>query len=129
MAYEKVISFGLVPTYDRAAKHRAGSDDESDVDVVPALLLLTQRQHPLEKSIYDRFVKIMRCPSSPLSDWALEIGALPDPRKATEVQPARNEVTVRRLSLSLSLLLLLFILSLIFFCYYFQYHCCCCCHA
>lgn len=89
---EKIISFRIVPTYDRSAK---GLGPDEDVTITPALLLLTQRQNQEDSSKFDRHVKIIRCPNVPLSEWALEIGALPDPRKATEVQPAAAEVTVR----------------------------------
>lgn len=64
------------------------------MNITAAILLLTQRPNQDDKSQYDRHVKIIRCPTTPLSDWALEIGALPDPRKATEVQPAAADVTV-----------------------------------
>lgn len=89
VAGEKIASFRLVPAYDK--KQRDESPDE--FEVTPALLLLTQRGD-IDISV-ERSLKIIRCPTTPVSNWGLEIGALPDPRLATEVQPSTSTITVR----------------------------------
>lgn len=84
---EKIISFRVVPTYDKNTKDGA--------EVTPALLLLTQRQSVLDSTPYERYLKILRCPTTSIGNWALEMGTLDDPRRAKEVQPNTTEVTVR----------------------------------
>ena len=85
-----MTSFRIVPTYDK--KQRENNPNE--VEVTPALLLLTQRQASEDESKFQRELKIIRCPTTAVTDWSLEIGALPDPRFATEVQPSKTSITV-----------------------------------
>ena len=64
---------------------------------VPALMLLTQVSDD-DSSSGDsvvRHLKLLRCPTSSVVEWPLEIGLLPDPRRATEVLPGDHIVTVR----------------------------------
>jgi hypothetical protein len=44
--------------------------------VIPSLLLLTQRFNE-DNENYDRQLKNLRCPVSPINEWSLEIGLLP----------------------------------------------------
>lgn len=59
---------------------------------VPALLLLGQSSG--ESREFKRELMITRCPASPISEWELEIGMLPDPRVAVEFLPGKTNVTV-----------------------------------
>lgn len=88
ISYEKIISFRVVPTYNKSLKETATSIEE--LEKTAGLLLLVQRQMNgrLERQLY-----ILRCPTVEIKDWALEMGALPDPRKAREVQPAAADIT------------------------------------
>ena len=85
---EKIISFRIVPTYEKTVK------DDASPEITPALLLLTQTHSVLATSPYERYLKILRCPTTPINLWALEMGSLDDPRRAKEVQPNTSEVTV-----------------------------------
>ncbi len=92
MPSEKLLSFRVVPTYDKVEAELASPANPTQI--TPGLLLLTEKQ--LETS--DRRIKqlkIVRCPIVAVSDWSLEIGTTPDPRKATEVLPGAVDVTVR----------------------------------
>lgn len=80
---EKVINYRIVPTCTK------GKDGAAPT---PALLLLTQRAQD-NRQLHDRRLRIIRCPATPMADWALEIGALPDPRMASEVLPASADAT------------------------------------
>ncbi len=88
---EKITAFRIVPTYDKKVKE---TEDTNEVEVTPGLLLLVQKPWGLEVGKFEKHLFIARCPTSAIADWPLEIGTLPDPRKATEVQPAANEITV-----------------------------------
>jgi hypothetical protein len=59
---------------------------------VPGLLLLGQSDG--ENREFKRELMITRCPASPIVEWELEIGMLPDPRVAVEVLPGKTNVTV-----------------------------------
>ena len=96
VANEKIISFRVVPTYDKKTRE----ENPDDVEVTPALLLLTQRR-AVDSDEYKRDLKIIRCPITPVGHWGLEIGALPDPRLATEVQPGTHAITVSILPMTL----------------------------
>lgn len=89
ISYEKIISFRVVPTYNKSLKETATTIEE--LEKTAGLLLLVQRQ---VNGHLDRHLYIMRCPTSEIKDWALEMGTLPDPRKAREVQPAAADITV-----------------------------------
>lgn len=90
---EKVINFRVVPTYDKETKGAQRS--ETDVGLTSAgLLLLTQRQNEVDKSIFERDLKILRCPTTPINQWGLEIGTLTEPRRAKEVQPTSSDIVV-----------------------------------
>lgn len=109
---EKIISMKLVPTYDRRDERiqclldgsggSGGSSSSSEADdpiITPGLILLTQKQRPdtatpLGANV-TRSLRIARCPVGDLKLWSLEMGALPDPRVANEVQSAASEITVR----------------------------------
>lgn len=85
MVDDKVVRFKIVPTYEK------DTSSGTSVVITPALLLLTE--HQMDDKPH-RQLKIVRCPCSPVSEWALEIGTTPDPRKATEVLPSNTEITV-----------------------------------
>jgi hypothetical protein len=91
---EKIISFRIVPTYNkRALTEKEGNNPT--VDITPGLLLLVQK--PTDSTSLgqvERFLYSIRCPTVDIPDWGLEIGTLEDPRKAKEVQPAATEITV-----------------------------------
>lgn len=63
---------------------------------MPGLLLLGQSDGG-EAREFKRELLVMRCPTSPVSEWEMEIGMLPDPRVATEVLPGKTNVSVRPL--------------------------------
>lgn len=48
----------------------------------------------MDTSQFERNLKIIRCPTTPISQWGLEIGTSSEPRRATEVQPTASDVTV-----------------------------------
>lgn len=60
---------------------------------VPGLLLLGQRDGG-EHRDHRRDLMLMRCPSSAITEWELEIGMQPDPRVAEEVLPGKTNVSV-----------------------------------
>ena len=41
-----------------------------------------------------KHLKVIRCPAIEMSHWALEVGTLPDPRKANEVLCSVSKITV-----------------------------------
>jgi hypothetical protein len=91
--YERVVGFRVVPTYDKGEPD--GDEQTGPVAVIPALLLLTERPDAAdEDAVPTKHLKIVRCPSQPVADWALEIGTTPDPRKATEVLPSAADIIV-----------------------------------
>jgi hypothetical protein len=57
---------------------------------VPTLMLLTQSNSTGRP---ERSLKLLRCPTTSIKEWGLEIGLLPEPRKALEVFPRLAEVT------------------------------------
>jgi hypothetical protein len=64
--------------------------------VTPGLLLLTQIHDPSDSSNLERQIKLIRCPTTNISEWGLEIGTLPDPRVAIEFQPTPSEISVSK---------------------------------
>lgn len=97
----KIITFRVIPTYEKSdvlnrwsSKENILELSEKESKVTPGLLLLTQKQNDFDKSKYVRQLKLLRCPQSNISEWGLEIGALPEPRLAAEVQPAHTELTL-----------------------------------
>lgn len=106
--YEKITSFRIVPTYEKAQSENPGSS------LTPALLMLTQKVNPANTVgiSFTRQVRILRCPTSPTSEWALEIGTLPDPRKAIEVQPGKADISVSFIII-ISIYFFLFLVCLI----------------
>ena len=54
----------------------------------PAIVMLTN-----DNDNGDRHLKVVRCPTSALKDWALEIGLLPEPEKISTVFPGTSDVT------------------------------------
>lgn len=114
---EKVLSFGLVPTYLKseaalAIGQTAGGDEEEEGDeedtsekdeaakatITPAVLLLTER-HGDEDDDEDsdeifRNLKVVRCPAVDMATWALEVADIAEPRLASEVLPGASVVTV-----------------------------------
>jgi hypothetical protein len=105
---EKIISFRVVPTYNKSlSKNGAVINKGGDsFEKTPGLLLLVQRSASHTIGDFERHLSIIRCPTTNMTDWGLEIGALPDPRKAREVQPAASDITVSHV---FSLLLLAFL--------------------
>eukprot|EP00981_Chlorochromonas_danica_P011135 scaffold3776_cov166-Ochromonas_danica.AAC.10 len=77
---EKVLNFRLLPTINK-----------NDEEVVPALLLLTERHLEDQTAIHS--LRLSRCPSTAITEWAIEIGTLPDPRLAFEVLPGETNVS------------------------------------
>ena len=75
---EEVIGFRLV----------ASKQDESCEHNTPAVVMLTN-----DNDNGDRHLKVVRCPTSPLKDWALEIGLLPEPEKISPVLPSNKKTT------------------------------------
>ncbi len=91
---EKVLDFQVVPTYDCSAsngsknKRLSGGGSAATIVVTPALLQLTcvSSLHT-ENDEREKHLKILRCPPSAVSQWAMEIGLLDEPRLAHEVLP------------------------------------------
>lgn len=91
---EKILSFRVVPTYDKTVKAAQQQNPVGTSHVSnPGLLFLTQRQVGQQKGRFERDMKLMRCPTTAISNWGLEIGTLSDPRRATEVQPTSNDIS------------------------------------
>eukprot|EP01038_Epipyxis_sp_PR26KG_P005985 gene5985-8242_t len=87
---EKLVGFRVVPSYERTLGKEHNTNNTT---VVPALLLLCQKQDEIDRGKYYRYLNLLRCPKSSVGEWRLEIGTLPDPRRAIEVLPAISEVT------------------------------------
>lgn len=90
---EKIINFHVVPTYNKDIKGAQRSESDTGL-TSPGLILLTQRQKEVDTSQFERNLKIIRCPTTPISQWGLEIGTSSEPRRATEVQPTASDVAV-----------------------------------
>lgn len=73
---EEILDFCLVPTIEK--------DEAVESAPVPALCIVFECDNDFDDS-YIRVMKVVRCPKGDLSDWALEIGLLPEPRLPCEI--------------------------------------------
>lgn len=86
------MGFRVVPTWEKNNAIDALKED-TDAAPVPGLLFLTQREDQLGNMV--RQLKLLRCPTTPIREWSLETGLLPEPRDAKEVLAGETPVTVR----------------------------------
>ena len=99
---DEVVSIRLIPCIDSSTSSSnimSILSSEEDRPPIPAIMFLTQSSrpaaaaYPLETQL--RSLQLLRCPKTPLSQWALEIGMLPDPHPAYDCLPWVEPVTVR----------------------------------
>ena len=97
-ADEEVVGFRLVATVEKSQKS-ALQDEFGAVygagACVPAVMLVSQcagwsgadgdgsESAPDTTALPQRQLKLLRCPTSPVSEWQLELGLLPEPRFAS----------------------------------------------
>lgn len=110
LSFEKVLSFDIMPSCERgeASTTPDGGDGDTDNNVLvitPALLLITSKNNDDNGDGDDgdeekkplRQLKLVRCPVTDMSQWALEVGTLMDPRPAVEVCSSTSRITVSTL--------------------------------
>jgi len=62
---------------------------------VPSLLILTKSLSEDSNEKTQSYLKLVRCPSTALSEWPLEIGINPEPRLTNEVLSRNSKITVQ----------------------------------
>ena len=83
LSFEKVLSFNVIPSCEKG-ETSSSLDDGDD-----------EEKKPL------RQLKLVRCPVTDMSQWALEVGTLMDPRPAVEVCSSTSRITVSNIQLYL----------------------------
>jgi hypothetical protein len=91
----EVVGFRVVSTLDHS--------DHSDVarGGVPGLLMLGQSESSEGEGTV-RELLMLQCPASPVAEWSMELGLLPEPRPAMEVLPGKKAVSVSTETIVLS---------------------------
>lgn len=109
LSFEKVLSFDVMPSCEKG--EASSNPDDGDGDntdnnyvpvITPALLLFTSKSNDNdddgdnddEEKKPLRQLKLVRCPVTDMSQWALEVGTLMDPRPAVEVSSSTSRITV-----------------------------------
>jgi len=101
---EEVVSIRLVPSLDSTGNSTSGSGvgiaaADEEKTPYPAVMFLTQSSrvldsgYPLELQL--RSLQLLQCPTTPITQWALEIGAMPDPHPVYDCMPWVAPITVR----------------------------------
>ena len=93
VSFEKFVNFEIIPSYE-GNSNPIMEDNTITMDVTPALLIVSQKPNELDDTQYNKHLKAIRCPLVDMNHWALEVGTLPDPRKAIEVLPSVSKITV-----------------------------------
>ena len=113
LSFEKVLSFNVIPSCEKGETSSSLDDGDGDnkdnyVPVItPALLLFTSKSYDNDDDDDDeekkplRQLKLVRCPVTDMSQWALEVGTLMDPRPAVEVCSSTSRITVSNIQLYL----------------------------
>ena len=83
----EVVGFRVVSTLEHSSEFAVAGN------CIPGLLLLGQSESK-EGDGTARELLLLQCPTSPVTEWSMELGLLPDPRPATEVLPGKKPVTV-----------------------------------
>ena len=110
LSFEKVLSFNVMPSCEKGETSSSLDDGDGDnkdnyVPVItPALLLFTSKSNDNnddddEEKKPLRQLKLVRCPVTDMSQWALEVGMLMDPRPAVEVCSSTSRITVSSIQL------------------------------
>lgn len=98
VSFEKFVDFTIIPSYeDDPHSSTTIMDDSTTIvttDITPALLIVSQKTNELDETQSNKHLKAIRCPIVDMNHWALEVGTLPDPRKAIEVLPSVSKITV-----------------------------------
>lgn len=83
----EVVGFRVVSTLDHS------QDSEASDGGVPGLLLLGQSESGDGQGSV-RELLMLQCPASPVTQWSMELGLLPEPRPAMEVLPGKRAISV-----------------------------------
>lgn len=111
LSFEKVLNFDVMPSCEKGEASSSPNDGDGDGDnkdnyipvITPALLLFTSKSYGNDNDGDNddgkekkplRQLKLVRCPVTDMSQWALEVGTLMDPRPAVEVCSSTSRITV-----------------------------------